>query len=161
MRKKALVAAVLLVSTGCYSYVPAEFDVIPVGEGVRVYLSREGVQRLREIGGDVIPGASGDQPVVSGTLVRRDLDEFSIRIPVTAHQEGFLQTELGQQVTLPTSVVVQAQRRKVSQVKTALAVVGSTALITGVIISIIKGARQPVDSRNPPSEDVRIPLSVP
>jgi hypothetical protein len=161
MRKRALVGALLLVTTGCYSFVPAEFDAIPVGQGVRVYLSREGVARLRELGADEIPGASSDEPVIEGTLVRRSATDFSVLIPVTSHQEGFLQSALGQQVTLPASTVVQARLRKVSGVKTGLALVGSTAVITGVIVSIIQGARQPVDGDDPIPQDSRIPAGRP
>jgi hypothetical protein len=160
VRKRLLPAVVLLVTTGCYSYVPAEFETVPIGEGVRVYLTREGVTRLREIGGDQIPGASSEQPVVSGTLVRRSPADFSILIPVTARQVGFLQNELGQQVTLPVADAVQVQLRKVSQVKTGAALVGSTAAIAFVIVSIIKGARQPSDNPQPLPEDLRIPFSV-
>jgi hypothetical protein len=116
------------------------------------------VTRLRELGGDQIPGASGDQPVVQGTLTRRTASDFSVLIPVTSRQVGFLQNELGQQVTLPVADAVAVQLRKVSQVKTGLALAGSTAGIAFVIISIIKGARQPQDRPTPPPEDLRIPL---
>jgi len=145
--------------TGCYSYVPAEFETVPIGEGVRVFLTREGVTRLRELGGDQIPGANSDQPVVQGTLTRRSPADFSILIPVGSRQVGFLQNELGQQVTLPVADAVQVQLRQVSQVKTGAALVGSTAAIAFVIVSIIKGARPPNDNPEPPPGDIRIPLS--
>jgi hypothetical protein len=160
VKKRVLAALTLLVTTGCYSYVPAEFETVPIGQGVRVFLSRDGVTRLRELGGDQIPGASSDQPVVQGTLVRRSAADFSILIPVTSRQVGFLQNELGQQVTLPVADAVQVQRREVSQVKTGLALAGSTAAIAFVIVSIIKGARQPVDNPQEQPVDIRIPLTV-
>ena len=155
-----MAALVLVVMTGCYSYVPAQFETVPIGEGVRVFLSREGMSRLRELGGDQIPGAASDQPVVQGTLVRRTAADFSLLIPVTSRQVGFLQNELGQQVTLPVADAVQVQRRKVSQVKTGLALAGSTAAIAFVIVSIIKGARQPSDNSPPLPEDIRLPMSL-
>jgi hypothetical protein len=160
LKKRIVAALVLVVTTGCYSYVPAEFDTVPIGEGVRVYLSREGVTRLRELGGDEIPGAAGDQPVVQGTLTRRTASDFSVLIPVTSRQVGFLQNELGQQVTLPVADAVSVQLRKVSQLKTAGALAASTAGIAFVIVSIIKGARQPTDDPPPPGDDIRIPLSI-
>ena len=162
MRTRRIVAAVMLVvTTGCYSYVPTDFDAVPVGEGVRVFLSREGVTRLRELGADQIPGAAAEQPIVEGTLVRRTASDFSVLIPVTARQVGFLQNPLGQQVTLPVADAVQVQRRQVSQVKTGLALAGSTAAIAVVIVSIIRGARQPQQTEQPPPGDLRIPLPVP
>jgi hypothetical protein len=158
--KRAVAALVLLVTTGCYSYVPAEFGAVPIGEGVRVYLSRDGVTRLRELGADQIPGAAGDEPVVQGTLTRRTASDFSVLIPVTSRQVGFLQNELGQQVTLPVADAVSVQLRKVSQVKTGLALAGSTAGLAFIIVSIIQGARQPQDNQQPLPDDIRIPLSV-
>jgi hypothetical protein len=161
MRKRAFVGALLLVTTGCYSYVPVEFDAIPVGQGVRVYLSRDGVARLREIGSDVIPGADSGEPTIQGALVQRTAENFSILVPVASHHEGFLQSELGQQVTLPTSTVVEARLKKVSGVRTGLAVAGSAALITGVVISIMRNARDPLGQNpDPGSQDIRIPSSI-
>jgi hypothetical protein len=161
VKKRIVAALVLLVTTGCYSYVPVEFDTVPVGEGVRVYLSREGVTRLRELGGDQIPGAAADQPVVQGTLTRRTAADFSVLVPVTSRQVGFLQNELGQQVTLPVADAVAVQLRKVSGVRTGLALAGSTAGIAYVIVSIIKGARAPQEGEEPPPGDLRIPISIP
>ena len=160
-RKRLSAALVLLVTTGCYSYVPADFQTVPIGEGIRVFLTREGVNRLRELGGDQIPSAQSDQPVVTGTLVRRSDSDFSILIPVTSRQVGFLQNSLGQQVTLPVADAVQVQRREVSQVKTIATLAASTAAIGFVIVSIIKGARQPQDTPQPLPEDLRIPASIP
>jgi hypothetical protein len=155
--KRILVGLFVLLATGCYSYVPVELEVAPVGQDVRVYLSRTGVERLRELGGDQIPGAAADQPVVSGTLVRRTGSDFSLLIPVTSRQVGFLQTDLGQQVTFPAADAVQVQLRKVSALKTGLVVAGSTALIGYVIVNIVQGARQPVDRPIPEPGDLRFP----
>jgi hypothetical protein len=160
LKTRIVAALILLVTTGCYSYVPAEFDTVPVGQGVRVFLSREGVTRLRELGGDQIPGASGDQPMVQGTLTRRTASDFSVLIPVASRQVGFLQNELGQQVTLPVADAVAVQLRKVSHVKTGLALASSTAGIAVLIVSIIKGARAPQGGEEPPPGDLRIPLSI-
>ncbi|MSR07882.1 MAG: hypothetical protein EXR93_12595 [Gemmatimonadetes bacterium] len=159
MRKRIFVGLILLVTTGCYSYVPAELGVVPVGEGVRVYLSRAGVAKLSELTGDEIPGSGGDQPLVQGTLVRRTDSEFSILVPVASRQVGFLQTNLGQQVTFPVADAVQVQLRKISPVKTGLALIGSTAGIAYLIVSIVQGARQPSNpSPDPGPVDLRAPL---
>jgi hypothetical protein len=159
MRRRAFVGVLLVATTGCYSYVPAQFDVIPAGEGVRVFLNQEGVARLRQTAQGVVPGLDGDQPVVQGTLTRRSAVDFSVLVPVTAHQEGFLQSELGQQITLPTADVVGVQQKKLSSTKTALALVGTTAGLAFVIVSIIQGARNPTTTdQGPPNTDVRIPL---
>src|SRR5688500_18943978 len=157
-RRKTLVVALLILTTGCYSYVPAEFTAVPLGEGVRVYLSREGQARLRAAGEDQIPGLADEEPVVDGVLVRREASEFSLRIPVAQRQTGFIQSTLDQQVTLPTTEVVQVRQRVVSRTKSALAVVGSTAAVGALLVTIIKGARRPVDDEQPLPDEMRVPL---
>ena len=156
--RKTLIVAAMILTTGCYSYVPADFATVPLGEGVRVYLTREGQARLRAAGEDQIPGLGADEPVVDGVLVRRDASEFSLRIPVAQRQVGFIQGTLDQQVTLPTTEVVQIQHRIVSRTKSTLAVVGSTAAIAGLLVVIIKGARRPVEDDQPLPDEMRRPL---
>ncbi len=164
MRSRILIAVVLLAATGCYSYVPTAIDAAPIGKGVRVYLSRAGMDRLREMGGNEIPGGALTEAVVKGTLVRRDATQFTLQIPVTSRRVGFLQSELGQQVTLPQADVVQVELKNLSGVRTGAALVASTAVIAAVIVSIIKGARQPIDTPTPEPGDIRLPgfsVSVP
>jgi hypothetical protein len=146
-------------SSGCYTYVPAAFPTIPTGERVRVYLSQAGAARLREIGGDAIPGL-GERPVVAGRLVRRDATEFSLQIPIGARQTGFLQEELDQQVTLPVAELVQVERRQVSGVRSALAVVAGTAALTALVVTVLKGARNPSPSTGGDPDNLRAPIRV-
>jgi len=142
--------------SGCFSYVPADLGTVPVGEEVRVYLTREGLAQLRESGSDDF--AAIDQPIVSGTLTGRDPGQFSLLIPVTRTQVGFLQSSLGQQVTLPSESVVQVEQRRLNGTRTGIALVASTAAVTLLLVSIISDGRG--EEKGPPldSNDGRIPL---
>ena len=71
---------------------------------------------------------------------------------------GFLQNQIGQQVTFSMSEMVQAELRTVSQVRTALALVGTTAAVGAVIVAIVKGARDEAPRPNPEPGDAWIPL---
>ena len=156
LRGVALVLGTSVFSSGCYSYVPANFTAIPQGEGVRVYLSQAGVDSLRRAAGDAIP-ALGDRPVVSGRLVQRSATDFSLQIPVATRQAGFLQSELDQQVTLPIADVVSVETKTLSGTRTALATIAGTALLAAVVVTIVTGARQPVNTDGGAGDNLRIP----
>ena len=156
IRNAAVVLGTTVLATGCYSYVPAQFTAIPIGEGVRVYLSQDGVARLHEIAADAFPDL-GDRPVLNGRLVRRDATEFSVQVPVGARQAGFHQAELDQQVTLPVSSLVQVEQKKVSGVRTGLALVAATAALATVTVTILSGARDPVSDGGPDPDNIRVP----
>jgi hypothetical protein len=157
LRNALLVTGTAVLATGCYTYVPAQFSAIPIGEGVRVYLTQSGVDRLRQIGADALPGLT-DRPVLNGRLVRRDATEFSLQVPVGTRQTGFHQAALDQQVTLAVTDLVQVERRRVSGVRSGLAAAGATALVATVVVLIVNGARRPVDNTGPEPDNLRIPL---
>jgi hypothetical protein len=157
IRGALVVVGTAVLSSGCYTYVPAQFTTIPIGEGVRVYLSQAGVDRLRQVGADALPGLT-DRPVLSGRLVRRDASEFSLQVPVGTRQAGFHVAELDQQVTLPVTDLVQVERRQVSNVRTAISVAAGTAALTTVVVMIVNGARRPVDNTGPDPDNLRIPI---
>jgi hypothetical protein len=157
IRSALIVVGTAVLTSGCYTYVPAQFTTIPIGEGVRVYLSQSGVDRLRQIGADALPGLT-DRPVLSGRLVRRDASEFSLQVPVGSRQTGFHTAALDQQVTLPVTDLVQVERRQVSGLRTALSLGAGTAALATVVVMIVKGARRPVDNTGPDPDNLRIPV---
>ena len=156
VRSAAVVLGSSFFGGACYSYVPADFTTVPIGEGVRVYLSQAGADSLRRAAGDAVPGI-GDRPIVSGTLVRRDATDFSIQIPVATRQTGFQSSELDQRVTLPVADLVQVEQRKVSSLKTGLALVGSVVILSTIVVTVMTGSRQPVDTGTPSGENALIP----
>jgi hypothetical protein len=161
IRGALVVLGTAVFASGCYTYVPTQFTTIPIGEGVRVYLSQSGVDRLRQVGAEALPGLT-DRPVLSGRLVRRDASEFSLQVPVGTRQTGFHTAEIDQQVTLPVADLVQVERRQVSSLRTALSVAGGTAALASVVVLVVNGARRPVDNGGPDPDNLRIPLlSVP
>ena len=150
-------ATAALALCACYSYVPAEFEAVPLGEEVRVYLSSRGMVRLAELteGEVTLPG----QPIVGGALAGRDESEFSLRIPVASRQVGFLQSQISQQVTLQRDDLVQVTVRQFDKTRTGLTVGASAAAIAGVIAFILgssEGEDRPPTPDGP--EDLRVPV---
>lgn len=138
--------------SACFSYVPAEFDAVPLGESVRVYLTRQGIAAA----GDALD--QDGEPFLRGTLLRRDGDRMVLRVPVARRQVGFFAEPIGQDIEVRTSDVVQLERRRLDRTGTGLLVAGTVASAAAVIFLIIDsgGAEDIVDP--PPPERRRIPI---
>jgi hypothetical protein len=136
---------------GCFSYVQAPVQSVPVGQDVRVYLTREGIAELRDM-------AESNQPFVRGRLVRREEQQLLVSIPVARQQTGFYSKPIGQEVVIPTLEIVQLERRKLNRAGTGLLVAG-TAAATGVLIyTIIDAGRGPGPIGPPGPDEFRRPL---
>ena len=136
----------------CFKYLPAEFDAVPPGQSVRVYLTRQGMAAV----GDAIDQDAG--PFLNGTLQRRDGDRIFVRVPVARRQVGFFAETIGQDIEIRTSDIVQLEHRRLDRVGTGLLVAGTAASAAAVIFLIIDaGGRQ--DPDDPPiPERRRIPI---
>ena len=145
-------ALMLFATTGCFNYVPAEIGAVPPGESVRLYLTRAGVDAVNE-GGAEEALSFVSEPVLSGEFVRRTGDDLFLRVPTVRRQIGFHTSQLGQDIRIPASEIVQIERQELSKARTGLLVGGATAAITGLIVFILNDARQP-DSGNPPFDPV-------
>lgn len=154
-------ALVLSTATGCFNYVPAEIGAVPPGESVRLFLTREGVDAVNEGGADEALSFVSE-PVLSGEFVRRTGDDLFLRVPTVRRQVGFHTSQLGQDLRIPTSEIVQIERQELSRAKTGLLVGGTAAVITGLIVFILNDARQPDAVVQPvdPVEDRRRPAII-
>ena len=148
-----LAAALMLsTATGCFNYVPTEIGAVPPGESVRLFLTRAGVDAVNE-GGAEEALSMVSEPVLSGEFVRRTGDDLFLRVPTVRRQVGFHTAQLGQDLRVPASEIVQIERQELSKAKTGLLLGGATAAITGLIVFILNDARQP-DSADPPFDPV-------
>lgn len=150
-RRVIAVGTGMVFVSACFSYVPAEMGTVPEGEDVRVYLTRAGMEELPEL-------ASEGGPFVSGTLMSADADEMMVRVPVAVRREGFFMGTLGQDVGIPTSQVIQLERRELNKVGTGLLVGGTAGLAVLVVTMIITDGRRGEAPPPPGPEEIRIPL---
>ena len=137
-----------ILSAGCFSYIPTEIGAVPPGESVRLFLTREGVDAVNQGGAEEALSAILD-PVLSGEFVRRTDADLFLRVPTVRRQVGFHSAQLGQDVRVPTSEIVQIERQQLSKAKTGLLVGGAAAAITGLIRFILNDARQATDTPEP------------
>jgi hypothetical protein len=146
----AVLAAVALLSA-CFSYVPAEFEAVPAGEDIRIYLTRQGLAELGDIRDE-------DGPFLKGTLLRREGDRLFVRVPVANRQVGFFTERIGQDVPVRTSEIIQLERRRLDRVGTGLLVGGTAAAAAAVVVLIIKATGREDVIEPPPPDELRIPL---
>ena len=146
--------------TGCYTFAPAELAQIGDGESVRVLLTREGLDRVRESGEPTLEGL--DRPVVRGVLVGQPSGHITLRVPVAVRETGFMMSVLEQQVTLPAGSVMMIESKRFSRQRTAALAVGAGALSGFVVGAILNEAIHPTGSGQPSyPQDARVPAFVP
>ena len=151
MKPKSLfltLAAGAVLCSGCFSYVPAEIGAVPPGESVRLFLTREGVETVNR-GGIEEAFSAVAEPVLSGEFVRRTDDDLFLRVPTVRRQVGFHTAQLGQDIRVPASEIVQIERQQLNMAGTGLLVGGTVAAITGLIVFILNDARQTTDVIEP------------
>ena len=136
----AIGCSTILLSTGCFGYVPATLDSVPVGAHVRAMLSTEGQIILRDRVGI-------DTQVLQGELLEHGGD-----VVLLAVRSGTISDEFGgqrplfQRIDIPTSHILRVDLRRVDPVRTgALVGVG-----VGAAVLII---RQAFGKRNPGQVD--------
>jgi hypothetical protein len=132
----------LVLLSGCFTYVPTEWDAVPPGERVRVHLTRQGLADLPDGPyGQTLSGA------LSGTLMDAEAGQLLVRIPLGVRQEALVTRSLGQDVTIATGEVVLLERRTFDSARTGFAVAGG---IAGVVAAILVfGAVQNSPDPNP------------
>lgn len=123
IRRMSVIAALL--SSGCFTYVPAELETLaPEGEA-RLELTRVGFAQLPEI-----PNHPG--PDLAGTVVRRDGAQLLFRVPVTIRSNGMVTGTVDQDVTIPAADILRIERRHFSRRRTAVVILGGIGAAIGV-----------------------------
>lgn len=134
VRKHAWLAAVQLLSSGCFGYVAAELETVPPGQRVRVHLTQDGLDDLVEFA----PGLAMD-----GTLVRADGERLILRVSVTDQTVGIMTRSLGQDVTIPASRIGRLERRELDRRRTWLTAGIGAAVAVAMFTSFGEGVPNP------------------
>jgi hypothetical protein len=150
-----LVIGAVVMSTGCYSYRPTQVETIPVGQEVRVTLTRQGRFELPE-------QFDQEGAYISGQVTRRDAERLYLNVPIARREQGFFVSQITQEVGVRNGEVVDVQLRKLNGPKTGLFVIGTAAAAAAVVYAIIEASSRSTDDRLPGQEEFRIPiLSIP
>jgi hypothetical protein len=148
-------AAVALTVSGCFRYVPAELQAVPEGGSVRIYVTRAVVDQFGEVLTDT-------QPVLRGTVVRRDESQLLLRIPVGTRQVGFHSEELGQELPIPAREIIRLESRELDRIGTGALAAGTLGL-AGLVIFVIMEAygEETIGEECEGCVDMRVPLQLP
>jgi hypothetical protein len=116
---RALCACAAALSLGCYAYVPAPLDTLPVGSRVRALLSTETQVVLRDSLGLELRG-------LNGTLVGREDDRLLFQVRTASGSSAFGSQPLHQRIAVSSQDVLRVEVRRVHGLKTG-ALVGAIA----------------------------------
>lgn len=151
--------AVLLMSvgvllSGCFSYVPSSVEVAPIGQDVRLLVSRAGARELSQV-----PGIDEEVPTLRGTILEREGESLLLRVPVGHRQDGFHRVSLDQAIQVPVAAILRLERRQLDVAKTS-GLVGAALVGSAFVIFSIMDALAGDDGSGDPAqpEEALIPL---
>lgn len=143
---------------GCYKYVPAEVDQVPLDAHVNVMLSTEGQLDLRE-------RAGLDRRELRGVLVERSADAVLIAVPSTRAFPG--EGPLYQRLDVRKRDVLRVDERVLDKPKVVGLAIGSVVAALGFVLLITDDGgpgSQPGPGPDPPEHvtgwRLRLPVSI-
>lgn len=146
----AIAGVAVVMTTGCYRYVPAPIEATPPGTGVELFVTRDGAQQAEEAG-----ALRAGDPRVRGTFVGVEGDDLLVRVPVAQRQDGFTVNRIDQSLRFPIGEIVSFQRRELNGLSTGVAIGAATAVAAGVIVLILDPLRgSTADPEQEPDETV-------
>lgn len=159
-RRNSLAAVALAVTStsGCYQYLPAQIEPSPpVGDDIRLVVSREGAIEFAEVA-DLSNVAA---PRIEGKLERAEEGSLMVRVPLStaAYQPGTF-SDVGQLIRVPTNQILGIERRKFDPVMSGIVVGGIVAGGTIMLLRIIDAVGTNNGDDNPdPVLQMRVPFS--
>ncbi len=148
-------ATIVLASSACYRYVPIATAAAAPGEPVRVYVTREGADGLREV-----YEVDAAVPTLRGTIVGRDAGDLLLAVQVAQRQVGFQAIGLEQNVRIPESEILATERRSLNGLATSAFVGVVAGGVAAILTLILESEGEP--AQPPPEPDLMVPLiSVP
>ena len=135
MKNLAIGVGALLLS-GCFTYVPADLGVLPVGGSVRVQVGQEGPAGSFQ--------ATSREARLSGILVRKSDEEVVLRIPLAPG------SEFGQEISIPTNSILRVETRQLDGARSVLMAAGSLGALSALLVLISRpgGKLSPGDGPN-------------
>lgn len=140
----------LLLTTGCYSYVPTAADTLRPGTDVRARLSPAGVATLAE----AVPSAPR---VVEGKVVERGDGGLLLEVPATTFERGVRLETLHQRVRIAEKDILEVELKRLDRGRTGLVVAGGVAAAVVTFLQL-RGDPGEGEQRPGPGTDVVLPV---
>ena len=125
-----VIASMILLLLGCYTYVPAALETVPLNTEIKARVSTEGQIALRDRVGL-------DTRELQGKLLEKDANTILLEVPTTGPFSGTNGQQLYQRVDVPTRDVLEVEMRQPSPGRTAGLVVAALAAATGIVVAAV------------------------
>ena len=150
------VMALLPAAAGCDSYAPIPIDPAPVGENVRLFVTRTGAPEYLSVADNV-----ASVPQIRGRVEGEEDGSLLVRMPVRS-ETGLSLVEIGQVIRVPTDEIVALELQRFSAPRTGALLAASAVGVAFVLYAIIDAGRGD-DGNDPPDPDLffgglRIPI---
>lgn len=140
------IGSALPLLAGCYSYSRVPVDSAPLGEDVRLVVTRDGAMDFLNV-----YETQEAAPTFVGNLEGRESGSLLVRVPVPGDPtSGPSSLQIQQMVRVPMTEVLSLERRTLDPVKTGAVIAGATALGTIIILQILDVGR---NDKLPEGED--------
>lgn len=116
----------VLLSLGCYRYVPADTGSLRAGTEVRTRLSAAEAERIGEL-------LQTNGRLLEGRLVEAEGDQLLLQVPVAYTQVGSRPGALHQRVGIPRSEIVEVELKQLDRKKTG-ALIAASAIVAGAVL---------------------------
>lgn len=129
-----VLAMVMLINTGCFTFVPVAPSVAPkAGQQVRVQLTPDGMSAMEKALGPGVVAAEG-------TLVSQDAKNVVVGVTAVQLVGGLDRFWAGQNVTsFPSTIVKGVDVRAIDRGRTRMAVVAASVAVLGIFVLALSG----------------------
>lgn len=124
-RRFVLAGCLCLLSAGCYTYRPVDFDEVRVDSDVRARLTARQVDELN----GVLPSESR---VIEGRVLEENGSSYLLLVPVLAELRGARIETINQRLDIPRSGIVELEMRELDRLRTGIAI-GAGAAVLGFV----------------------------
>ena len=139
--------------SGCFSYVPAEIETVPVGARVRALLTPAGQERLRTIVGF-------ERDAITGKVVQKQANSVRFSVRSVRGSESGTGSDLVQHIDVPHQDVARTDLKKIDGLKTGAVIAAVSGLFSYVAIRAAGG--ETIMGGTPgtsgPDESIRFPF---
>jgi hypothetical protein len=158
MRRTISAALLALAAAGCYRYGPVQVGEIEPGASVRMRLSGNAVDRLRNgaaADGDLLDGFS-----MTGRVTRAGPDTIVMEVPTMVMEANVRPRTVYQGISLARSEVQAAELRRIDRRRTTWVVAGIGSAIAASVVVALRGNER-TGGNLPPGggpPEIRFPL---
>ncbi len=152
---RGLLAGVLVMAAGCYTYAPIEMNQVTPEMEVRARLTPPQAESL----GEAVPI---EDRLLQGEVLEADQAGLTLLVPVVSAIQRGRAESLGQRLRLPTDGIIELELRKLDRTRTSVLTIAG-AVITGFVLykSLQGGGGGAPPGPGGSTSDALIPIRIP